>query len=332
MVRPLPRRARRSEIGVRHHDEGQRVERRRDPIVKLCPDLVGLIDEHRVGPRRVKKLPEISLTHRIFQALFVVGEPRQVEAVAVEQHDRGIALAGLVPLHGAILQHEEQAALVLYDIALLGENAGTLFRVALIVDEDPHQLSVGAPFANVKGQPLFELGEAARLHDVRHEIGADLGRPPPQLAQAPGRNVDADAATSSDTTTRRPGRDGTGSHGGMPDAFITMSSESLPSLLSTCATAIISAIGAMIRTSSGTMRPVMPMKTRMLLPLIRHQVDVTQCLRDPHERGHAGANDQERTERGAKNIAADGPHPNYASPLAAKPRCAGCMPPAAPQW
>jgi hypothetical protein len=45
-----------------------------------------------------------------------------------------------------------------------------------------------------------------------------------------------------------------------------MSSESLPSLLSTCATAIINAIGAMIRMSNGTMRPVMPMKTKMLWP------------------------------------------------------------------
>src|SRR6266478_8234243 len=52
------------------------------------------------------------------------------------------------------------------------------------------------------------------------------------------------------------------------------------------------------------------------LTLIRHQVDVAQRLRDPHERGHAGANHQERTERGAENIAADGPHPIYASPLA----------------
>ncbi len=44
------------------------------------------------------------------------------------------------------------------------------------------------------------------------------------------------------------------------------------------------------------------------LALIRHQVDVAQGLRDPHERGHAGANHQERTERGAENITADGPH------------------------
>src|SRR5262249_10332621 len=57
------------------------------------------------------------------------------------------------------------------------------------------------------------------------------------------------------------------------------------------------------------------------LALIRHQVDVAQGLRDPHERGNAGANQQERTERGAENIPADGPHAICASPLATTPRC-----------
>ena len=160
--------------------------------MKFGPDLIRLIHKQLVGPRGIKKLPKISFPYRIFQALFVVGEPRQVESITVEQHDRGIALASLVPLHGAVLKHEEQAALVLYDVALLGEDACSLLRVALVVDEDPEQLSVGAPFANVEGEPLFKLGEAARLHDVRNEIGANLGRPTPQLAQPPWRNVDAD--------------------------------------------------------------------------------------------------------------------------------------------
>ena len=55
------------------------------------------------------------------------------------------------------------------------------------------------------------------------------------------------------------------------------------------------------------------------LALIGHQVDVAQRLRDPHQRGHAGANHQERTERGAKDITPDRPHTPYASPLAANP-------------
>ena len=52
----------------------------------------------------------------------------------------------------------------------------------------------------------------------------------------------------------------------MPAAFITMSSKSLDILLSTCATAISSAIGAITSTSNGMISPVMPTKTRMVWP------------------------------------------------------------------
>ena len=55
-------------------------------------------------------------------------------------------------------------------------------------------------------------------------------------------------------------------HGDMPAAFITMISESVDSLLSTCTTAISSAIGAITRISSGMIRPVMPTNTRMVWP------------------------------------------------------------------
>ena len=113
------------------------------------------------------------------------------------------------------------------------------------------------------------------------------------------------AATSSETTTPTARNGRNSCHGGIPAAFITMSSESLPSLLSTWATAIISAIGAMIRTSSGMIRPVMPTKTKIALALVGHQVDIAQRLRDPHQRCHADANDQERTQSGAKNVPAD---------------------------
>src|ERR1700730_12463410 len=74
------------------------------------------------------------------------------------------------------------------------------------------------------------------------------------------------AATSNDTTapTARNGRNKI--QGGIPAAFITMSSESLPTLLSTWATAIISAIGAVSGTRGGMMSAVMPTHTKMLWP------------------------------------------------------------------
>ena len=68
-------------------------------------------------------------------------------------------------------------------------------------------------------------------------------------------------------------------HGDMPAAFITMISESLDSLLSTCATAISSAIGAITRTSSGMIRPVMPTKTRMVWPwLVIRSMSRNACV------------------------------------------------------
>ena len=55
-------------------------------------------------------------------------------------------------------------------------------------------------------------------------------------------------------------------HGDMPAAFITMISELVASLLSTWATAITSATGAITMTSRGMIRLVMPMNTRMVWP------------------------------------------------------------------
>ena len=68
-------------------------------------------------------------------------------------------------------------------------------------------------------------------------------------------------------------------HGDMPAAFMTMISESFDSLLSVCAAAISSAIGAITRTSSGTIRPVMPMKTRTVCPwLVIRSISRSACV------------------------------------------------------
>ena len=67
-----------------------------------------------------------------------------------------------------------------------------------------------------------------------------------------------------DTTTATVMKARNKSHGDMPAAFITMISESVDSLLSVCAAAISSAIGAITNTKSGMIRPVMPTKTRIV--------------------------------------------------------------------
>src|ERR1700729_2898210 len=68
-------------------------------------------------------------------------------------------------------------------------------------------------------------------------------------------------------TTQVAYRNGRNSRNGdRPAAFITMISESVASLFSVCEIEIISAIGAMIRTSAGITRLVMPRKVTMVWP------------------------------------------------------------------
>ncbi len=65
----------------------------------------------------------------------------------------------------------------------------------------------------------------------------------------------------------------------MPAALRTMISESVASLFRVCVTAITSAIGAMMRASSGNARPVMPRKTRMVWPwLVIRSIPRSACV------------------------------------------------------
>ena len=74
------------------------------------------------------------------------------------------------------------------------------------------------------------------------------------------------AATSSDTTIVTGMKARNSTQGEIPAAFITMISESVDSLLSVCAAATNSAIGAITSTSNGMIRLVMPIKTRIDWP------------------------------------------------------------------
>ena len=68
-------------------------------------------------------------------------------------------------------------------------------------------------------------------------------------------------------------------HGDMPAEFMTMISQSVDSLLSTCATAISSAIGAITRISSGMISPVMPTNTRRFWPwLVMMSMSRSACV------------------------------------------------------
>ena len=80
-------------------------------------------------------------------------------------------------LDAAALQHEECAALVLEDVALLGEDADALLRVALIVDQDAEQLPFGRRSRIWSVSLLFQLVKRPGWTTLADEVGANLGRP-----------------------------------------------------------------------------------------------------------------------------------------------------------
>jgi len=87
-------------------------------------------------------------------------------------------------------------------------------------------------------ESLLDLGEAARLHDIADEVGTNLGRPAPQLAQPPGRDVDADSPPTSSETTMPTARKGRKRPKAAFGASSRMKLGAFAELLSTCATAI----------------------------------------------------------------------------------------------
>src|SRR5262249_59826621 len=134
--------------------------------MKFGTDLSRLIGERHLGAGGIIKLPQISFPHRVFEALVAIRQPGQVKPIAVEQHERRITLSSLMALHAAVLQHQEYTAIVFYDVAFLGQDGRALLRITLVIDEDPQQLSIGAPLTYVQRKSLLQLDETAGLHDV----------------------------------------------------------------------------------------------------------------------------------------------------------------------
>ena len=125
--------------------------------------------------------------------------------------------------------------------------------------------------------------------------------------------------TTSETTAAvaRNGRNSR--HGDMPAAFITINSESVESLLSTWPTEITMRDRRDHEHEEGNDQAGDAEKDEDRLTAVGHQVDVAQRLRDPDHCRQTDKHQQERTERGAKNILADRPHRPAPSPVFAPP-------------
>ena len=223
-----------------------------------------------------------------------------------------------------LLQDQEGAVVVVQQLAGLRQHGDALGRIAPVVEENAEQLAVAAPFADMDGDAVFDRGETARLHDGAHHIGAHLGEPVAQHAQALRREIGADRHHDQrdhdrhrhEGAEQQPRR-----HAGRVhhDDF---------------------GIGRQLvehmrdRDQQRDRRDHQDQQRNDQagdadehqdgLTLVGHQVDVAQRLRDPDHGGQADQHDQERTERRAENISADGPHPRRRPPVPA------CTKPARP--
>ena len=264
LVRLEERLLRRMQVGpVERRPAGHRAHREH---LHLGP-LVAEIDPGLIPVDLRLLSPTVALRHARGSNIGRPAGPRvlrQIESVAVEHHHRGIPVVGGVALDGAVLQHQERALVIVDEFAGLRHHGQPFGPVALIVEKNAKQLSVRRPLAEKDGHALFELVEPPRLHDVAHDICAHGGDPVAQHAQTFGGEIRGDRANQQrdDHGDMRKARNK--SHGDMPDAFITMISESVASLLSTCTIAIKSAIGASTMISAGITSAVMPMKTKTL--------------------------------------------------------------------
>ena len=139
----------------------------------------------------------------------------------------------------------------------------------------------------------------AQLRNSRRPLGARYALKP---------------ATSAETTSVvvRNGRKMR--HGDMPDAFITTISESVLSRLSVWPTATTSAIGAMMASSMGISRPVIPTKTSTVWRWLVIRSISRKRVRQPDDHRQTDGNQQERPKSGAENIAVKPTHQPAATP------------------
>ena len=188
----LPRGLWRPEEGVGEDDEGDRIKRRRQPIMQLRSILVRLRRIERIVGPRPQQFPDVFLAHGIDDVLRAAGELRKIERVAIESHDARIALAGFEPLDAAAFEHQERALVVLHDLALLGEIGGMFIGIAAVVDENADQETVRPAVCDVESEIAADRREAAGLNDIGEDVGAHLRTPVTQFTQAARRDIGGD--------------------------------------------------------------------------------------------------------------------------------------------
>jgi hypothetical protein len=89
------------------HHEGKRIKRRGQPIVQLRSILIRLRRMERVVSAPPQQFPDIFFTHGVDDVLRPAGELGEIERIAIEGHNPGIALSCFEVLNAAALQDQE---------------------------------------------------------------------------------------------------------------------------------------------------------------------------------------------------------------------------------
>ena len=124
-------------------------------------------------------------------------------------------------------------AALLDDPGALGQVGDDLLGIAGIVHQQPEQLAVGRPVADMHGELGFGRGEAPGLNDLRHQIGAHLHDQLVEPALRPWTRQVVDARHTERSQQRQELSGFSSDQAGMPPAVMTMSSLSPLSRLST---------------------------------------------------------------------------------------------------
>ncbi len=148
--------------------------------------------------------------------------------------------------------------------------------------------------SDVQGQARLRAREPPGLQHARHQIGAYFVEAFAQLHLRPGTDEVIHGRTAKATMTRQNAEGLEEPPQGMPPDVMTISSLSLRPLLSTWMEAIRRARGAINAIMLGMASSVMVMKTRQVLALVGHELELPQGDREPHDAGQRGDDQHER--------------------------------------
>ncbi len=139
---------------------------------------------------REQELQRGALPRLVDDVAAVLVEGGEIDRVALEGDDGGVAAVRLLAMDAALLENQIGLSVRLHRLSAFGEVHDGAALLAPVLHEDAEE-RVAGPLAVVERDAVIERRELALLDHVGDEIGADLRDEVPQLleaSQASGRS------------------------------------------------------------------------------------------------------------------------------------------------